>query len=148
MIWKKLLVSFAITITVSIVFALFLLNFDFNFLYSFLFSTLLQIIGFYFYGEYAKFQNNRLAIQSELKALEELTKITTDVVCPCDRRLITTLPVMFHKKNEYICNGCNKKISVLLEAKTALATEPIDTSSLDDAQFMLDLREKLKKDDL
>ena len=148
MIWQRLLISLGITILVSTVFSLFLLNFNFYFIYSFLFCTLFQFLGFYFYGEYVKFKNNKLAIDTELRALNELTKITTEVVCPCDRKLITTLPIMFHKKNEYICNGCNKKISVLLEAKTALATEPMNTSSLDDVQFMLNLEERLKKDDL
>lgn len=148
MIWQRLLISLAITIAVSLVVSLFLLNFSFNFLYSFLFCTLLQFIAFYFYGEFIKYKNNRLAVEAELRAMEELTKVTTDVICPCDRRLVTNLPLMFHRKNDYICNGCNKRISVLLEAKTALATEPMNTSSLDDKQFILDLEDRINNNDL
>lgn len=136
MIWSKVLQSLAITCTVSIVFSLFLLNFNFNFLYSFLFFTLLQFVGFYFYGEFIKFKNSQLLAEAEIKAIEEISKVTADVICPCDRGIVASLPLSLHKKNEYICEGCNKRISVILEPKTALITEPMNTTSLDEPQFI------------
>jgi hypothetical protein len=135
-IWKKLLISLGLTLSVSLIGSLFLLNFNFNFLYSFLFFTLLQFVGFFFYGEYIRLRNGRLAVLAEVKALEEISKVTTVVTCPCDRALKTSLPLSLHKKNDYMCAGCNKKISVIIETKTALATEPMNQTQLDDPTFI------------
>lgn len=142
---KKLLYSFIITCLVSVVFSLFLLNFGFNFIYSSIFFILLQYLLFFFYGEYIRLRDNKLAILAEIKAMEEISKITTKVVCPCDRALVKELPISLHKKNEYICDGCNKKISVILEQKTALATEPMNDTLLDDKTFIREVEEKIKK---
>jgi hypothetical protein len=135
-IWPKILTSLSITVGVSVVCSLFLLNFGFNFFYSILFFILLQIIGFYFYGEYVRQKNNKLAVLAEIKAMETLAQVTVDVLCPCDKQVPTTLPLSLRKKNEYICSGCNKKVSVILEPKTALTTEPMNSTLLDDVQFI------------
>jgi transposase-like protein len=126
---------------------LFLLNFSFNFFYSFLFFTLAQFIGFYFYGEYIKFINSKLAIEAEIKAMEEISKISTDVICPCDKRIVTTIPLNLKEKNEYICQGCTKKVSVFIETKTAIATEPMDETLLDDVKFIEEIKEIVKQQD-
>ena len=145
MIKQRISISLAITALVSTVFSLFLVNFGFNFFISFLAFTLFQFIGFYFYGEYIKQKNARLAFQAELKNLEFLEKITTEVICPCDKRVATTIPLSLTEKNFYNCAGCNKKISVLLEPKTALATEPQDETFLDDPEFINQINELLKQ---
>jgi len=144
-IFKKLIYSLVITCFVSAVISLFLLNFQFNFFYSFVFFILLQFLGFFFYGEYVRLRDNRLAVMAEIKAMEEISKITTRVVCPCDRALVKNLPISLHKKNEYVCDGCNKKISVLVETKTALATEPMDETLLDDNKFLNEVAKKVEE---
>lgn len=93
-------------------------------------------MGFFFYGEYIRLKENKLAVLAEIKALEEISKVTTVVTCPCDRGIKTSLPLSLHKKNDYICSGCDKKISVLIETRTALATEPLDRTQLDDPAFI------------
>jgi transposase-like protein len=82
----------------------------------------------------------------ELKAMEEISKITTTVVCPCDRALKKDIPISLHKKNEYMCEGCNKKISIILEPKTALLTEPMDRTLLDDKEFLKEVEQKVKEE--
>ena len=77
---------------------------------------------------------------AEIKAMEEISKVTADVICPCDRRTITSLPLSLHSKNEYTCQGCNKRIAVVLEPKTALITEPMNTTSLEDPEFLENLK--------
>jgi hypothetical protein len=144
-IWKKILISLGLTVGVSLVCSLFLLNFGFNFLYSFLFFILLQFIGFFFYGEYIRLRDNKLSVLAEIKALEEISKVTTVVTCPCDRALTASVPLSLHKKNEYVCAGCDKKISVIVETKTALATEPMNFTRLDDPAFIQEV-EKLAED--
>ena len=133
---KRIFYSLVITTLVSLVCSLFLLNFNFNFIYSLLFFTLLQFVGFFFYGEYIRLRDNKLAVLAEIKALEEISKITTEVVCPCDLRYTQNIPVSLKSKNEYVCGGCKKKISVIIEPKTALMTEPMNATLLDDPDFI------------
>lgn len=143
---NRILYSLLITLLVSVVCSLFLLNFGFSFVYSLLFFTLLQFLGFFFYGEYIRLRDNKIAVMAEIKAMEEISKITTTVVCPCDRALLKNLPISLHKKNEYVCDGCNKKISVILEPKTALMTEPMDSTLLEDKDFLRDIERKVKEE--
>lgn len=144
MITQRIVVSLVITVAVSVIFSLFLLNFNFNFFASFAFFTLLQFVGFYFYGEFIKRKNAKMALEAELKSLEFFQKISTEVVCPCDKNVTTTIPVALNQKNYYTCSGCNKRISVYLEPKTALVTEPQDESSLDDPRFVSHVNELIR----
>ena len=142
---SRIIRSLGITFSVSIVSSLFLLNFNFNFFYSFLFFTIGQFVGFYFYSEYIRLKNSRLTVEAEIKAMEEISKISADVVCPCDKRVVTTIPLSLKEKNEYICQGCTKKVSVFIESKTAIATEPMDMTLLDDAKFIAEIQEIARK---
>ena len=142
---KRILFSVGITLLVSLVCALFLLNLNFNFLYSFLFFTLLQFIWFFFYGEFIKFKESKLAVMAELKGLEAMSKISANVVCPCDRKILQNIPVSLNSKTQYTCSGCLKRVTVFIEPKTALATDPIDITSLDDPEFIQSIAETLEK---
>jgi len=133
---KRIIYSLVLTTLVSVVCSLFLLNFGFNFTYSLLFFILLQFVGFFFYGEYVRLRDNKLAVLAEIKALEEISKITAEVICPCDLRYTQNIPISLKAKNEYVCGGCKKKISVLIEPKTALMTEPMNGTLLDDPDFV------------
>ena len=82
---------------------------------------------------------------AEIKAIEEISKVTTQVICPCDRGIVAEIPISLHKKNEYTCTGCNKKISVIIEPKTALATEPMNDTLLDNKEFIVELEKKVKE---
>lgn len=81
---------------------------------------------------------------AEIKAMEEISKVTTRVICPCDRGIVAEIPISLHNKNEYTCAGCSKKISVIIEPKTALATEPMDETLLDNKDFIVELEKKVK----
>jgi hypothetical protein len=124
-VFKRLFLSFGVTLTVSILAALFLLNFGFNFFITALFFFIFQIIGFYFYGEHIKRKNAYIQAQLEIYEEMELRKITADVVCPCDKKVQTTIPIDMSSDNSYICSQCNKKIGVILDVKTVLKTDPI-----------------------
>ena len=73
--------------------------------------------------------------------MEELSKISADVVCPCDKRVVTTIPLNLKDKNEYTCQGCLKKVGVFIKTKTALITEPMDHTMLDDVNFVAEIQE-------
>ena len=139
---KRIALSLAITLAVSLVASLFMLNFNFNFIYTFLFTTLLQFLGFFFYGEYVRLRDSKFALIAEVKALEEISKISTLVACPCDRRIITEQPIDINGENTYMCEGCNKKIGILIQPKTVLLTEPLDQTLLDDPNFIAKLQKQ------
>lgn len=124
-IFRKLFLSFFVTLIVSVLAALFLLNFGFNFFITTIFFFILQVIGFYFYGEHVKRRNAYVQAQLELYEQAELLKITADVICPCDKKIQSSIPIDMSIDNSYICSQCDKKIGVLFDVKTVLKTDPI-----------------------
>lgn len=141
---QKLIYSFFITIGISVLGGLFFLNFSFNFWYTTIFFFILQVIGFYFYGEHVKRKNAALQAQLELLAAAELKKITADVICPCDKKVQSTIPIEMNSENSYVCGQCTKRISVLLEVKTALKTDPIMEDPLKSPALLTTVEEALK----
>jgi hypothetical protein len=143
-VFGQIVKSLLLTALVSAGVSIFLLSFSIPFLNSFLFFIVLQFIGFYFYGEHVKRKALKLEIDAEIKLLEESTKQQLTVVCPCDKNIQSTIPIDVNRENKYICQGCNKQISVFLEAKTALSTTPILTNPLDNLNTPL-IDEEVKK---
>ena len=141
---KKLLYSLAITICVSILGGLFCLNFGFNFWITSSFFFILQFIGFYFYGEHVKRRNAIIEAEFEMIAASELAKITADVVCPCDKKVQTTIPIQMNEDNSYTCSQCSKKIGVILNVKTVLKTEPLQQDPLVNPIVAKNVEEALK----
>lgn len=141
---KKLLYSLAITICVSILGGLFCLNFGFNFWITSAFFFILQFIGFYFYGEHVKRRNAIIEAEFEMIAASELAKITADVVCPCDKKVQTTIPIQMNIDNSYTCSQCSKRIGVILNVKTVLKTEPLQQDPLVNPIVAKNVEEALK----
>ncbi len=141
---RKLLYSFGITLVVSILGGLFFLNFQFNFWVTSLFFFILQVVGFYFYGERIKRKNAIIQAQLELLAAAELKKITADVVCPCDKKVQNTIAIEMNNDNSYICGQCNKRIGVILDVKTVLKTDPIAENPLQNPELISAVEEALK----
>lgn len=144
LIFKKLLYSLFLTTVISVLGGLFFLNFQFNFWATTVFFFVLQIVGFYFYGEHVKRKNAAIQAQLELLAISELKKITADVVCPCDKKVQSTIPIEMDSDNSYICGQCSKRISVLLQVKTALKTDPILEDPLKNPKLLNTVEEALK----
>jgi len=121
-----------------------MLSFGFVFLYTFLFTTLLQFLGFFFYGEYIRLRENRISLMAEIAALEQISNISTIVTCPCDRGIKSEQPIEINGENTYMCEGCNKKIGIIINPKTVLITEPMDQTLLDDPNFIERLKNNSK----
>ena len=143
-VFRRLVLSFLITATVSVLSGLFFLNLNFNFWFTTYFFFILQVIGFYFYGEHVKRKTAVLQAELELIAEVELKKITVDVTCPCDKKVQTTIPIEMNSDNSYICGQCDKRIRVLLETKTVLKTDPILVDPLKDPDLLHIVQEALK----
>lgn len=141
---KQIIFSLSITLAIALLGSLFLLNFGFNFFISFFFLIILQFVGFYFYGDYVKRKNAVIQAKLELMAASELKKITVDVVCPCDKKVETTIPIEMNSENVYTCGQCNKKIKIILDAKTALKTDPLLEDPLKNPDLIEKFEEVLK----
>ena len=141
---KRILFGFSLTFLFSVLGGLFFLNFNFNFWITSSFFFLLQIIGFYFYGEHIKRKNANIAAELELRALAELNKNSADVVCPCDAKVQTRIPIDMSSENSYMCSQCNKKVKVIIDIKTALKTDPISDDPLSNPALLKDVEEALK----
>lgn len=144
-IFFTLLKSIILTLTISGIVGFFLLIFNIPFIQSFLFFTAVQFIFFYFYGNSVKNKTNKLILETELKAIEERSKQTTTVLCPCDRNIQTTIPLSINGDNSYMCPGCDKKISVFIETKTALSTTPVSTEIIEAPLFVDAVKKMIEK---
>lgn len=141
---NKLFYSFTLTLSVSILSGLFFLNLGFNFWITSIFFFLLQIVIFYFYGESVKRKNAYIQAKLELEAAVELKKITADVICPCDKKVQTTIPIEMNSENSYTCGQCDKRIKVIVETKTVMKTDPILEDPLNDPKIIHNFEEALK----
>jgi transposase-like protein len=105
-----------------------------------------QFIIFYFYGEYVRRKNNKIRLEAELKLEEEKSRQYANVVCPCDRQILSTIPLSLNMENRYSCPGCKKDISVFVETKTALTTVPLLNNPLDAPLIAEEVNKLLKSD--
>lgn len=65
-----------------------------------------------------------------------------EVTCPCYKESKMFIPIRLNGVNDYKCLECSKNVSVNLEAKTFLVTEPVDGDHIDSA--LLEAIEKIK----
>ena len=142
--FKKIAYSLILTSIVAILGGLFFLNFHFNFWATSSFLFILQFIVFYFYGESVRRKNAFIQAKLELEAAAELKKISADVVCPCDKKIQSTIPIEMNTDNSYICGACTKRIGISLNVKTFLKTDPIDSDPLSSIEIVQKVEEALK----
>lgn len=70
----------------------------------------------------------------ENERLKEFSYQGLELECPCYKKEKELVPVRFNTSNYYRCIACNKQLSVIVTAESAIVTEPIlntDLSSLD-----------------
>ena len=125
---KSLLILFSISSSISLFFSK-----DFiEGIKYFLAISLIQII---FYQIYLKILS--LYIQRiKLDKLKEYSKQGVEVSCPCYRENKVFIPIRLNGNNDYKCLECNKNVSVNVDIKTFLATEPLDGEATDAALLM------------
>jgi DNA-directed RNA polymerase subunit RPC12/RpoP len=125
-----ILKSFSITLTVASVLALVMFSLVGTFVPWFLFFILIQFIIFYIVGEIIKRRNIKHNLQVQIKQLEIENQQSLEVTCPCDKNIISKIPIKLDRQNSYRCAECKKDISVYISTKTALQTDPVTVESL------------------
>jgi DNA-directed RNA polymerase subunit RPC12/RpoP len=70
---------------------------------------------------YITIKNKRL----ENERIKEFSYQGLEVTCPCSKKQLDFIPVRLNTQNSYRCSGCDKSVSVFINAETAMQTEPI-----------------------
>jgi len=144
----KLAKGLGITIVVSSIVSISLGIFFSNYIAWFLLATLLQFLVFYIVGEVVKRNNSKKMAEYILRQSEIQAQQSATVVCPCDKRINTTLPIRLNTDNTYECAGCKKDIVVNIELKTALITTPISVNPIDTPLLEEHVKQLLSKNNV
>lgn len=86
-----------------------------------------QIIIYQLYVNIVKMYYENLNIQK----LKEYSKQGVEVTCPCYRENKVYIPIRLDGINDYKCLECDKNVSVNVDVKTFLVTEPLDGDHVD-----------------
>jgi len=62
----------------------------------------------------------------EVERIKTLEKQGIQVTCPCYKEISQFIPVVLNEDNSYMCDGCNKRVNVEINAETRMATMPVD----------------------
>lgn len=62
----------------------------------------------------------------EVERIKSLEKQGVQVTCPCYKEISQFIPVVLNEDNSYMCDGCNKRVNVEINAETRMATMPVD----------------------
>ena len=125
---KSLLILFSISSSVSLFFSK---DFTEGIKY-FLAISLIQIILYQIYLKIVSLYIERI----KLDKIKEYSKQGVEVSCPCYRENKVFIPIRLNANNDYKCLECNKNVSVNVDIKTFLATEPLDGEATDAALLM------------
>jgi hypothetical protein len=104
-------------------------------------ATLIQVILYQIYVKLLKAYYDFL----NYKKLEQYNQQGVEITCPCYREKKALIPIKLNQVNDYKCLDCNKNVSVNVDVKTFLATEPLDGEATDLA--LLKAVEAIKKFD-
>jgi hypothetical protein len=58
--------------------------------------------------------------------ISEYTKQGVEVTCPCSRAIKNLIPIQLNTDNSYKCLDCARNVTVNVEVKTFLETQPVD----------------------
>lgn len=79
-------------------------------------NTFVTILDSYITIKDKKLENERI---------KEFSYQGLEVTCPCSKKQLDFIPVRLNTQNSYRCSGCDKSISIFINAETAMQTEPI-----------------------
>jgi hypothetical protein len=127
---KKLLNQLFTLCLVSLLFATIFYLLKLNFIAGILTGIVFQFTGFYVYSTFLRIYTGLQIKKIENEMLKELSFQGLEVECPCFKKAVEFVPIRLNTNNYYKCSQCKKKISVLIGAETAVATEAIENPSV------------------
>jgi hypothetical protein len=113
------------TLVVSTAITILLLPIQPHYVTGFLLTTIIQFIIFYVIGSVMEFIGELKLKEINAFKLQELSRQSMEVVCPCFKKIKEIIPIDLNSKNSYRCNDCGKTNSIVITAETAHTTEPV-----------------------
>ena len=124
---KRIFAALTILATISSIFAIIFCDKTlWGFSKMFLIATVAQFIIQYIANQYLNAKYGVQVTQLEATMAKELNRNVTGVACPCYIRNVQDVDLNINGENRYICNKCNKEISVNVALTTAISTTPVD----------------------
>lgn len=121
-----LVISLAITCFVSALFGFAGSSIIGTFWGWFWISLLIQFIGFVSYNSYLIQRDNAIFQQTELEALDKLSKFTVKISCAyCQQANI--IPIQLNQRNTFKCESCNQVNGVSMQFMATTITTPLET---------------------
>ena len=121
---KKLLLSLAITLSISGGVSYFLTSFEIPFIKTFIFATVSQFLIFYFYNTYSQTKFNKFAVEQLAGTEMQFEQSGTDVICAnCKKEVFA--PIELPEPSNFTCPHCGSENSIYLNIETAVTTRPV-----------------------
>lgn len=116
----SILRSLILTLLISTAIAASLLQY--GFWQVFVMATGTQIILFAALNSFRDINLRKI----EVDRIKSMERQGLSVVCPCHKAVDQFIPVTLNSNNSYICDGCDKRVNVQINAETVMATLPVD----------------------
>lgn len=129
-------------IAVSILFGVWAATIGVNIFVGVATGVAIQYIG---YNIFISILNSIVLLKNkklENDRLKEFSYQGLEMECPCFKKAKELVPIRFNTPNYYRCKECNKQLSVIINAESAIVTEPILNTDL--PSLNLEQLEKIK----
>lgn len=114
----------------SFLFGALFLSFGLNFFLGIGVGIAIQYAAYY---TFANVLNAVVALKNkklENERIKEFSYQGLEVKCPCFKQHIDIVPIRLNTSNYYKCSECGKSVSVIINAETAVVTEPLVSTDL------------------
>lgn len=117
-------------ISISTIFGFWMATFGINLILGIATGIVIQFIAYSLFSSIVNYVVILKNKKIENERLKEFSYQGLDLECPCFKKVKELVPVRLNTPNYYKCRECNKQLSVIVSAESALVTEPILNTDL------------------
>jgi hypothetical protein len=110
-----------------------------------LFTLVIQFLGFYAYQTAVVAYYGIQARKIEADMLKELSYQTVEIECPCSLKCKQNVNLRLNEDTQYECIQCQKKLNVVVDVSSLLATNPVKTDIETFDELLKKAKEKAEK---
>lgn len=114
--------SLLVLITLSLCVAFAFSNDAWGFVRVFAIASIVQVVLYNIYRQVVALFAEKLVNDR----ISEFSKQGVEVTCPCSRAIKNLIPVQLNTDNSYKCLDCSRNVTVNVEVKTFLETQPVN----------------------
>lgn len=114
--------SLLVLITLSLCVAFAFSNDAWGFARVFAIASIIQVVLYNIYRQVVALFAEKLVNDR----ISEFSKQGVEVTCPCSRAIKNLIPVQLNTDNSYKCLDCSRNVTVNVEVKTFLETQPVN----------------------